>query len=138
MKRKLVGIGAVLTAGLIIAWLGHSLLSSSFRRALPRNASDIHSFPQSYALSQGHYYYLRARLPEGDFLPYVRRLGLPHYSADRKLKSSSGDIDWGSAPRSLEWWTPSPSRSNTYGREDTELVLAKWEDGYVYVKYYCD
>jgi hypothetical protein len=135
-KRLRVGIavGVGCASALCFFLLAYYVTTSGLRRALPWGASDIHElgidrFPD-FTL------YLKARIREDQFLPYVSRLGLtPHYPGRRYPDSPLWGIDWQGEPEVDSWWDPSKNTEATYAENKGHVwTFAKYEDGFVYVK----
>jgi hypothetical protein len=132
MKKKLTIIAVV---GVVaVACVAVALFRTTARGKLPLSARNVEVYSKSYG-TQGWTYYLRAELPEKDFLTFVSRLRASHYSENPRLNAGNGhDIHWEvSSPPG--WWDPSPVKANTYGRDNgMGLDIVKYENGHVYYK----
>ena len=97
------------------------------RRALPWSASNIKEYRTEGRWGANYDYYLKAKVPAGEWLPFTRRLDLKRWS--------HGDLSicWPTAGPPL-WWTVIGSDAESFWRRDgCHLIAAKYQHGYVFV-----
>jgi hypothetical protein len=129
----------VLAAGFLLvlisggAWYSwYWLTTSSLRRTLPWSCSDVSDLYVD--MFQDYSYYLRARMPANDFARYCTNNGLALHTEQSTYTDDTMWLSW-TCGESIDWWKPSESLAGTYvSQSGHEWVLAKYEEGYIYVK----
>lgn len=132
--RVWIAISAAGILSLTVAIIGMLLLmgyilesgTSSFRRALPAGATDMHD--RLVDMAPDHIYVLQAKLSRVEFDGYVRRLGLTLHNPSRIYTDDSMWLSWRTPMVSEVWWHPSGEITDTYVRQDGHTwVFAKFE-----------
>jgi hypothetical protein len=132
-KMKKLGLMAASVLIVAVAFVAAAWWHSTPRGKLPWSAQNIRVCSKTYGV-QGWTYYLRADLPERDFLRFVSRFGATPYGENSQMNDRDGhDVEWSGGP--TEWWNPSPTKTNTYGLSNgMGLDILKYENGHVYFK----
>ena len=111
----------------------------SARRALPWSAEDVHAYGSAYSgATMDYFYLLKARIDARQFEDYIVRMNLVPLGEIEERRSSH--YVWGGFHAASGWWHPTESMSNTYHDPSTRgsmVVLAKYENGYLYFKESC-
>lgn len=108
-------------------WL---LPQSPYRQALPESAAEILEHRSG---TVDFTYLLRARITEDEFRTYVDELGLAPvnnaaWKDDGVVKPSQPH------PDDPEWWSPIRPVDGVFQlRQDSDIISAKYEDGFIYL-----
>ena len=136
MKRRTKIILAVALLMLIGGgwWVFSGDGKPSWRRYLPRTATDIHEWAWADGFLPDYSYLLKARITDGEFQTFVTQLGLTPHTADRNYSDDSHWLSWQRAPGFNEnWWDASPALDSTYVWQGKDTwAFAKYENGFLY------
>jgi len=121
---------AILAIGAASVW--YFVLQSPYRRALPRGATEVNE--TTISATGTTIVYLKARFPSDLFAGYCREMKLTPLEYEKIRGEAMVYAKWESE-RPLGWWRPSANLVGAYWRQDDDvLVMAKHEDGFLYVK----
>lgn len=128
MKKRRYWLLFAIVAPAIVAYAWNWANTMPPRLALPWSATDIQEDLQTAGFLPDFWYVMKARIPEGEFIPYVQRLQLkPLASAQQERK-----VNWNCSQ--APWWNPTSSTDQTWYRAGKDwAIYAKYEAGWLYV-----
>jgi len=144
-KRICLVAGAAILVALLgyLGWYSwYRLTTSPLRLALPRGSTEVTDLYEDFGFSPDYSYYLKAKLPSmKSFTQYCSDMNLTPHTEQRIYSDSTTWLSWRQPCISrppytpIAWWKPSSSLSGTFVRQGGHgWVMAKYEDGYLYVK----
>ncbi len=133
-RRKII-ILAVCTF-LIMGGCWKWLNTWGFRSKLPWSASEIYEWSREDGFLPDYSYFLKAKITQEEYLKYIEELNLKKHTETSKYPDGTLGLNWSAmsgVDRNI--WNPSISLSETYvWQNGHEWVLAKHENGYLYLK----
>jgi len=133
---KILGVlGGIAIVAIGAALIWYFMIQTPYRRSLPPEAAtDImeETLTDSAAVST---YFLRARLKADAFPEYCSKLKFSLLSDMNAITGEARQYASWKAEKAPSWWNPSESMLSTYySVERRSIVLAKHENGFLYIK----
>jgi hypothetical protein len=141
---KLITFAIILAVVTIMAfsWLApfwtRSRLEKEFGIKLPQSSEEIRFDVRSSPSNQLRCVFARIRMLKFDYAELVNDMGLKYYSTSQ---TDMGEGDWKiSGFGEIDWWTssthipPDAASKFTSVNDESTYVIAKYEDGYMYLK----
>lgn len=142
-KRICHVAGAAVLVALLayLSWYSwYRFTTSPLRLALPRGSTEVTDLYEDDGFLPDYSYYLKAKLPsKKSFTQYCSDMNLTPHTEQRIYSDDTVWLSWnGSLSEPMAWWKPSPSLSGTFVEQIGDYwTMAKYEDGYLYVRSIC-
>lgn len=132
LKKKIIILCSLVIATGSWKWL--SLWD--FKKELPWGASEIYEWYQQETLLPDYVYFLRAKISQEEFFKYIKKLDLEKHTDSSSYPDEKAGLSWAASYGvDTKVWNPSESLKETYvWQKGHEWVLAKYENGFVYLK----
>lgn len=133
LREAAAGFAALSTVTAVLFYLAFAMTTVPTYRALPWSAANVQQYYASDPFLGDFTYYLKARMPQEEFEPFVAKLGLTPHAPNRVYPGRIEYPGW-SSTSATTWWTPSESDAGTFVHQDGDCwILAKYEKGWVFV-----
>jgi hypothetical protein len=126
----------VIFSCILLIGCGHSE-EWSFERKLPDSATEIQTYSWQSDTFPESIYYLKAKIPEHEYIGYVNSYNLALYTPSTKYYD---DIQWLSTygihyDSVSSWWNATYTEAIHVSQDGTDWVQARYYDGYLYLYY---